>query len=42
MWDTKMAAFYQEETLLYQQEYAWLCFDSDGSVDVEMLNQCFE
>ena len=102
VWDTKMAAFHQEETLLYQQDYAWLwqqghirhyhvndygggymdwgstigkavlpmgaghidfdaffrfiqrtgydgsytveatAFDSDGSVDVEMLNRCFE
>lgn len=24
VWDTKMAAFHQEEALLYQQEYAWL------------------
>lgn len=24
VWDTKMAAFHQEETLLYRQEYAWL------------------
>lgn len=24
VWDTKMAAFHGEETLLYQQEYAWL------------------
>lgn len=102
VWDTKMAAFHQEETLLYQQEYAWLwqqghirhyhvndygggymdwgstigravlpmgaghidfdaffrhihhtgydgtftveatAFAPDGSVDVEMLNRCFE
>lgn len=24
VWDTKMAAFHQEETLLYQQDYTWL------------------
>ncbi|MDE7223780.1 MAG: sugar phosphate isomerase/epimerase [Acetatifactor sp.] len=102
VWDTKMAAFHREETLLYRQEYAWLwqqghirhyhvndygggymdwgstigravlpigegnidfdaffqyirrtgyngsftveatAFGSDGSVDVEMLNRCFE
>lgn len=24
VWDTRMAAFHQEETLLYQQDYAWL------------------
>lgn len=24
VWDTKMAAFHQEETLLYSQDYAWL------------------
>lgn len=24
VWDTKMAAFHQEETLLYQQDYIWL------------------
>lgn len=24
VWDTKMAAFHQEETQLYRQEYAWL------------------
>lgn len=101
VWDTKMAAFHQEETLLYQQEYAWLwqqghirhyhvndygggymdwstmgkavepigaghidfdaffqflrntgydvsytveatAFAEDGSVDVAMLNRCFE
>ena len=102
VWDTKMAAFHQEEALLYQQEYAWLwqqghirhyhvndygggymdwgstigravlpigaghvdfdaffrfiqrteydrsftveatAFDSDGLVNVDMLNQCFE
>lgn len=100
VWDTKMAAFHQEESMLYQQEYAWLwqqghirhyhvndynggymdwsrlgivlpmgaghidfdaffrhihhtgydgtftveatAFAPDGSVDVEMLNRCFE
>ncbi|MCM1118554.1 MAG: sugar phosphate isomerase/epimerase [bacterium] len=101
VWDTKMAAFHQEETLLYRQEYAWLwqrghirhyhvndysggymdwstmgkavgpigvghidfdaffrflrhtgydgsytveatAFAKDGSVDVAMLNRCFE
>lgn len=24
VWDTKMAAFHQEETLLYSQDYAWI------------------
>lgn len=24
VWDTKMAAFHQEETLLYREDYAWL------------------